>query len=63
MKTWLKPAASLLVAGTLIAGGTFVSGALNAPVPVYADGEMQKNVVTVVGSGELSVKPDVAYLS
>lgn len=63
MKTWLKPAASLLVAGTLIAGGTFVSSALNAPVPVYADGEMQKNVVTVVGSGELSVKPDVAYLS
>ncbi|MGG6314391.1 SIMPL domain-containing protein [Paenibacillus macerans] len=63
MKTWLKPAASVLIAGSLIAGGTFLSGAINAPAPVYADGDMQKNVVTVVGSGELSVKPDVAYLS
>lgn len=63
MKNWLKPAASILIAGTLIAGGSFLSGAINSPEPVYADGEMQKNVVTVVGSGKVSVKPDVAYLS
>lgn len=63
MKLWLKPAASILIAGTLLAGGTLLGGAFKAPAPVYAEGEMQKNVVTVVGSGKLSVKPDIAYLS
>lgn len=63
MKTWLKPAVSLLVAGTLLAGGTALTGAPGFAGTAYADSGVQTNIVTVQGKGEISVKPDVAYLS
>lgn len=63
MKTWIKPVGAVLIAGTLLVGGTFLSGSINSNHPVYADNELQKNIISVVGSGEISAKPDVAYLS
>lgn len=63
MKIWMKPVGSLLIAGSLLAGGTLIGGAFDTATPAYAESDMQKNVVSVVGSGEISVKPDIAYLS
>lgn len=63
MKTWMKPVAVLAIAGTMIVAGTFLAGGLNSPKTVYADGAAAQNIVTVEGSGKLSVKPDIAYLS
>lgn len=64
MKTWMKPVGAVLVAGTMLVGGTFLSGSLNSPASVYAaENDLQRNVINVVGSGEISVKPDIAYLS
>ncbi|MDQ0091117.1 uncharacterized protein YggE [Paenibacillus anaericanus] len=62
MKTWLKPVGAVLIAGTMLVGGTVLMGSSNLSNAVYAD-EVQKNVINVVGSGEISVKPDIAYLS
>lgn len=62
MKTWLKPVGAVLIAGTMLVGGTVLMGSSNLSNTVYAD-EVQKNVINVVGSGEISVKPDIAYLS
>lgn len=62
MKTWLKPFGAVLIAGTMLVGGTVLMGSSNLSNAVYAD-EVQKNVINVVGSGEISVKPDIAYLS
>lgn len=39
-----------------------MSGVFQGPAKAYAD-EVQKNVVSVVGKGELSIKPDIVYLS
>ncbi|WP_018751855.1 SIMPL domain-containing protein [Paenibacillus sanguinis] len=63
MKTWVKPAAVLAIAGAMIVGGAFLPEGLNSPKTVHADGATQRNIVTVEGSGKLSVKPDIAYLS
>ncbi|GGH35686.1 SIMPL domain-containing protein [Paenibacillus segetis] len=63
MKTWMKPVSAVLIAGTLLVGGTVMNGALGLSQPVYADSDVQKNVVNVTGTGEISIKPDVAYLS
>ncbi|MBP2001430.1 uncharacterized protein YggE [Paenibacillus shirakamiensis] len=62
MKTWAKTAGTLLVAGSLLAGGSAVSGVFSG-TSVYADEAVQRNVINVVGSGEMSIKPDIAYLS
>lgn len=62
MKTWLKPVGAVLIAGTMLVGGTVLMGSSNLSNAVYAD-EVQKNVINVVGSGEISVKPDISYLS
>lgn len=63
MKTWLKPVGSVLIAGALLAGGAGVTG-LAGSTTVYADQDVQqRNVINVVGKGEISVKPDIAYLS
>lgn len=63
IKGWIKPVGSVLIAGTVLMGGAMFSGTLNPAQPVYADQEIQRNVVSVTGSGEISVKPDIAYLS
>lgn len=62
MKTWLKPVGSVLVASALFVGGAGVSGVAGTST-VYADQDVQRNVINVVGKGEISVKPDIAYLS
>ncbi|WP_059048808.1 SIMPL domain-containing protein [Paenibacillus senegalimassiliensis] len=63
MKTWMKPAAALAIAGAMVVGGTFLAGGLNSPKTVNAAEASARNIVTVEGSGKLSVKPDIAYLS
>lgn len=63
MKRWMKPVGAVLIAGTLLVGGTVMNGVFGLSEPVYADSDVQKNVVNVTGSGEISIKPDVAYLS
>ncbi|MNW41074.1 26 kDa periplasmic immunogenic protein precursor [compost metagenome] len=61
---WLKPVGAVLLAGTLVVGGTFFTGALGTPQKAYAESvALQKNIINVVGSGEISVKPDIAYLT
>lgn len=61
MKNWVKKTGSILVAGALVLGLTGVS-ALGNTSKVYAD-EVQRNIINVVGKGELSITPDIAYLS
>lgn len=63
MKSWIKPVGAVIIAGSLIVGGSLLSGVVNSSQPVYADNELQRNIISVVGSGEFSAKPDVAYLS
>ncbi|HEY4389814.1 MAG TPA: SIMPL domain-containing protein [Paenibacillus sp.] len=61
MRKWLKPVGVIMITGTLLLGGQVFGGVFQA-TPAYAD-EVQKNVINVVGNGEIKVKPDVAYLS
>ncbi|WP_454193108.1 SIMPL domain-containing protein [Paenibacillus sp. Marseille-Q7038] len=58
---WLKPAAAVVIAGTLLigGGGGVVSFAGKAQAQ---EASAVQNVVSVVGKGEISVKPDIAYL-
>jgi len=62
MKGWVKSVGSVLLAGSLIMGGIGLSGAFKGPEKAFAE-EVQRNVVSVVGKGELSIKPDIVYLS
>ncbi|MDR9852016.1 SIMPL domain-containing protein [Paenibacillus sp. VCA1] len=62
MKKWIKPVGSVLIAGALLVGGAGVTG-ITGVSTAYADQDVQRNVVNVVGKGEISVKPDIAYLS
>lgn len=62
MNKWMKPVGSVLIAGALLVGGAGVSG-MGLTSTAYADQDVQRNVVNVVGKGEISVKPDIAYLS
>lgn len=48
-----------MIAGALVFGLTGVS---SLGSKVYAD-EVQRNVINVVGKGEISITPDIAYLS
>ncbi|MEC0136596.1 SIMPL domain-containing protein [Paenibacillus macerans] len=64
MKMWLKPAASILIAGSLLMGGAYVNGSWGVVgTATAAESNFQTNVVSVQGKGEITVKPDVAYLS
>lgn len=63
MKKWGKTVGTVLLAGSLLVGGTALSGVLLAPEKAYAAEDVQRNVVSVVGKGELSIKPDIVYLS
>ncbi|MFD1773899.1 SIMPL domain-containing protein [Paenibacillus rhizophilus] len=62
MKGWIKSVLTVFVAGSLMVGGVALSGGLKQPEKAYAE-EVQKNIVSVVGKGELSMKPDIVYLS
>ncbi|MFX3648491.1 SIMPL domain-containing protein [Paenibacillus sp.] len=62
MKGLVKKIGSVLIVGSLLIGGIGMSGVTQGPTKAYAD-EVQKNVVSVVGKGELSIKPDIVYLS
>lgn len=63
MNKWLKPVGAVLIAGTLVVGGSALSVLMGPSQQVSADAEALKNIVSVIGSGEISVKPDIAYLS
>lgn len=58
-----KSIGAVLLAGSLIIGGMGLSGVLKGPEKAYAADEVQKNIVSVVGKGELAIKPDIVYLS
>lgn len=65
MRRWVKSVGTVVIAGIMLIGGTILSGGIHSAEPVYAAGESDslRNTVSVVGTGEISVKPDVAYLS
>lgn len=64
MNIWAKRLGAVALAGGLLAGGSAAATLINPSTPAYAaDSESQQNTITVTGSGEVSVKPDVAYLS
>ncbi|WNS42088.1 SIMPL domain-containing protein [Paenibacillus sp. MMS20-IR301] len=63
MKQWGKSLGAILLAGSLIIGGMGLSGVFKGPEKAYAADESQKNIVSVIGKGELSIKPDIVYLS
>lgn len=62
MKGLTKKIGSVLIVGSLLIGGISLSGVFQGPAKAYAE-DVQKNVVSVVGKGELSIKPDIVYLS
>lgn len=58
---WIKPAAAAVIAVTLFIGGG--GGALSFAEKAQAQEVAGvQNVVSVIGKGEISVKPDIAYL-
>ncbi|MFF2019473.1 SIMPL domain-containing protein [Paenibacillus sp. NPDC058177] len=57
-----KSLGTVMLAGSLLIGGSALSAVFQGTATAYAD-EVQKNVVNVVGKGELSIKPDIVYLS
>lgn len=62
MNKWIRPAAAVMLAATLLVGGSAVAGLFDKPQAAYAE-EVQKNTVSVVGKGEISMKPDIVYLA
>lgn len=61
-KQWLKPFGAVLVASSLLAGGSTWVAPGNYAYAAEVQG-VQHNVINVVGKGEIQVKPDIAYLS
>ncbi|MFC3750316.1 SIMPL domain-containing protein [Paenibacillus sp. GCM10012306] len=62
MNKLAKSFGTVMLAGSLLIGGSALSAVFQGTATAYAD-EVQKNVVNVVGKGELSIKPDIVYLS
>ncbi|KAA9002366.1 DUF541 domain-containing protein [Paenibacillus spiritus] len=63
MRNWIKSAGAVVLAGSLLFGGMALSGAGQEPKKAFAAEESTKNTVSVVGKGELSMKPDIVYLN
>lgn len=63
MNAWVKRMGALVIAGALLVGGSYYAGTIRGEDTVAADTPQMQNRVTVVGKGELSVKPDIVYLS
>lgn len=61
-KQWMKPFGAVLVASSLLVGGTAWVAPGNYAYAAEVQG-VQQNVINVVGKGEIQVKPDIAYLS
>nr|WP_154122184.1 SIMPL domain-containing protein [Paenibacillus monticola] len=62
VKGLVKTVGSVLLVGSLLIGGMGLSGAFQGPEKAYAE-DVQKNIVSVIGKGEVSIKPDIVYLS
>lgn len=63
MKKLGKSIGAVLLAGSLIVGGMGLSSVFKGPEKAYAAEEITRNIVSVTGKGELSIKPDIVYLS
>lgn len=64
MKVWAKRIGSVALAAGLLTGVGAVSPLWQQSVPAYAEsGDSLQNTISVTGSGEISIKPDMAYLS
>lgn len=64
MQGLVKKVGSVLVVGALLVGTTGLNGSFGLTSKAYAAEEsVQRNVVNVVGKGEISVTPDIAYIS
>lgn len=63
MKQWAKSVGMVLVAGSLVMGGLSLSGGVQSPSKAYAAEDTLRNTISVVGKGEVSIKPDIVYLS
>ncbi|WP_342563798.1 SIMPL domain-containing protein [Paenibacillus sp. FSL R7-0345] len=63
MKKLGKSIGTVLLAGSLIVGGMGLSSVFKGPEKAYAAEEITRNIVSVTGKGELSIKPDIVYLS
>lgn len=64
MKVWAKRLGSVMIAGALLTGGSVFTGAIGAGEVHAAESVQQvQNRITVLGKGEISVKPDIVYLS
>ncbi|MGF7049438.1 uncharacterized protein YggE [Paenibacillus sp. DS2015] len=64
MQSLVKKVSSVLVVSALLVGTTGFNGSFGSASKAYAAEEsVQRNVINVVGKGEISVTPDIAYLS
>ncbi|AWB42927.1 SIMPL domain-containing protein [Paenibacillus sp. CAA11] len=64
MKFWIKPLAVTVITSAMVFGGATASIWGQQAAVAYADEAVsQQNTVNVVGTGKLTVKPDVAYIS
>lgn len=65
MNVWAKRMGSVAIAASLLVGGAAVTSVLGKSVPAYAESgdTVQTNTISVTGTGEIDVKPDMAYLS
>lgn len=62
MNMWAKRVGSVMIAGALLTGGSVWTGALGVH-EVHAAEAVQQDRITVLGKGEIAVKPDIVYLS
>ncbi|NMO97172.1 SIMPL domain-containing protein [Paenibacillus lemnae] len=62
MNIWAKRLGSVMLAGTLLTGVSAFSN-VSGTAEVFAAETVAQKGVTVIGKGELSVKPDIVYLS
>jgi uncharacterized protein YggE len=62
MGKWVNKMGKIFMGSVLILGISGISNSIGGSSEVYA-AEEQRNVVNVVGKGEISITPDIAYLS
>ncbi|WP_106769362.1 SIMPL domain-containing protein [Paenibacillus faecalis] len=62
MNVWAKRLGAMMIASAMLTGTSLWTGGLGAG-EVHAAESVQQNRIAVLGKGELSVKPDIVYLS
>lgn len=62
MNVWAKRLGAMMIASAMLTGTSLWTGGLEAG-EVHAAESVQQNRIAVLGKGELSVKPDIVYLS